>query len=218
MPSAETTVSLRLEGKKWNTNKPPLWPSCSVSPWQACNWTITALPARVWFLLGVLQCQCDEKDNIKLAVSVKRPISNSNWHFKTWPFDCMKLTPSVINHCNTGVMTNNCSYCVCTVNRPGCYNIWAQGGYLLLAVRSHWKPEGWCEKRTRGHRALRIFCTPTHPGPNWSTHSPMTDRMLWVTARSEVALFSWYSRDRSDCGCTQRVVSRLILNHSLFAT
>ena len=67
--------------------------------------------------------------------------------------------------------------------------------YLLLAVRSHWKPEGWWAKRTRGQRAFRIFCTPTQPGPNWSTHSPMTERMLWVTARSELALFNWNSRE-----------------------
>lgn len=72
--------------------------------------------------------------------------------------------------------------------------------YLLLAVRSHWKPEGWWAKRTRGIRALRIFCSPTHPGPNWSTHSPMTDKMLWVTARSELACFIWYSRARPDLG------------------
>lgn len=91
------------------------------------------------------------------------------------------------------------------------------GDYLLLAVRSHWKPEGWWAKRSRGHRALRIFCTPTHPGPNWSTDSPMTDRMLWVTARSVLAFFSWYSTDEPDFGCTQRV-ELMIQNHALFVT
>lgn len=84
-------------------------------------------------------------------------------------------------------------------------------------MRSHWKLEGWWAKRSRGHRALRIFCTPTHPGPNWSTHSPMTDRMLWVTARSVLALFSWYSRDEADFGCAQRM-ELMIPNHALFVT
>lgn len=84
-------------------------------------------------------------------------------------------------------------------------------------MRSHWKLEGWWAKRSRGHRALRIFCTPTHPGPNCSTHSPMTDRMLWVTARSVLALFSWYSRDEADFGCAQRM-ELMIPNHALFVT
>lgn len=77
-------------------------------------------------------------------------------------------------------------------------------------MRSHWKPEGWWAKRTKGHLALRIFCTPTQPGPNWSTHSPMTDRMLWVTARSELALFIWNSRDRPDLGYKQKVLVKLV--------
>lgn len=33
------------------------------------------------------------------------------------------------------------------------------------------------------------------PGPNWSTHSPITDRILWVTAHSDADLFAWYSKD-----------------------
>lgn len=78
--------------------------------------------------------------------------------------------------------------------------------YLLLAVRSHWKPDGWWAKRTIGHRAWRMFWTPTHPGPNWSTHFPTTERILCVTARSDGPIFTWYSRDSPDpClkhGCT----------------
>lgn len=45
----------------------------------------------------------------------------------------------------------------------------------------------------------------------------MTDRMLWVTARSVLALFSWYSRDEADFGCAQRM-ELMIPNHALFVT
>lgn len=73
--------------------------------------------------------------------------------------------------------------------------------YLLLAVRSHWKPEGWWAKRSRGHLAFRIFWMPTHPGANRSRLSPMTDSILWVTTRSDETRFSWNSIDKPDFGC-----------------
>lgn len=76
--------------------------------------------------------------------------------------------------------------------------------YLLLAVRSHWKPEGWWAKRSRGHRAFRIFWTPTHPGANLSRPSPITDSTLCVTTRSDETLFSWNSRDKLEFGCKNK--------------
>lgn len=83
--------------------------------------------------------------------------------------------------------------------------------YLLLAVRSHRKPEGWWAKRSRGHRAFRIFWTPTHPGANWSRLSPITDSTLCVTTRSDETLFSWNSRDKLDFGYRYKEVTWFLL-------
>lgn len=84
--------------------------------------------------------------------------------------------------------------------------------YLLLAVRSHWKPEGWWAKRSRGHLAFRIFWIPTHPGTNRSRLSPMTDSILWVTTRSDETRFSWNSIDKPDFGCKCKEGTRSLFN------